>query len=96
MKRRLAIQVGAVAALAVFQMSIASFLVASNAQGTLASGLDLGFRQNGNKKYRIVIQVTDNDPAKWNLALNNAKNLQDDVCAANVDIEIVARPEADA
>jgi len=37
-----------------------------------------------------VIQVSDNDPAKWNLALNNAKNLQDDVGAANVDIEIVA------
>ena len=39
---------------------------------------------------RIVIQMSDNDPAKWNLALNNAKNLQDDVGAANVDMEIVA------
>ncbi|MDI1267730.1 MAG: DsrE family protein [Polaromonas sp.] len=37
----------------------------------------------------MVIQVSDNDPAKWNLALNNAKNLQDDVGAANVDIEMV-------
>ena len=37
-----------------------------------------------------MIQVSDNDPAKWNLALNNAKTLQDDVGAANVDIEIVA------
>lgn len=37
-----------------------------------------------------MIQVSDNDPVKWNLALNNAKNLQDDVGAANVDIEIVA------
>jgi intracellular sulfur oxidation DsrE/DsrF family protein len=37
-----------------------------------------------------VIQVSDNDPVKWNLALNNARNLQDDVGAANVDIEIVA------
>lgn len=42
------------------------------------------------KRQGIVIQVSDNDPAKWNLALNNAKNLQDDVGAANVDIEIVA------
>ena len=90
MKRRLAIQVGAVAALAVFKMSTAPFLVATSAQDTQASGLDLGFRQNGNKKYRIVIQVSDNDPAKWNLALNNARNLQDDVGAAHVDIEIVA------
>jgi hypothetical protein len=42
------------------------------------------------RRHGIVIQVSDNDPAKWNLALNNAKNLQDDVGAANVDIEIVA------
>lgn len=42
------------------------------------------------ERNRIVIQVSDNDPAKWNLALNNAKNLQEDVGAANVDIEIVA------
>jgi hypothetical protein len=41
-------------------------------------------------KNRIVIQVSDNDPAKWNLALNNAKNVQADLGAANVEIEIVA------
>jgi uncharacterized protein len=39
---------------------------------------------------RVVIQVSDNDPARWNLALNNAKNLQADLGAANVEIEIVA------
>lgn len=39
---------------------------------------------------RIVIQVSDNDPGKWNLALNNAKNIQTDLGAANVAIEIVA------
>jgi intracellular sulfur oxidation DsrE/DsrF family protein len=44
----------------------------------------------GSARNRIVIQMSDADPAKWNLALNNAKNLQDDVGAANVDIEIVA------
>lgn len=59
----------------------ATFLVAANAQGTGAAG---------QKHHKIVIQVSDNDPAKWNLALNNAKNLQDDVGAANVDVEIVA------
>jgi len=36
------------------------------------------------------MQVSDNDPAKWNLALNNAKNIQADLGAANVDIEVVA------
>lgn len=39
---------------------------------------------------RVVIQVSDNDPAKWNLALNNARNLQEDLGAANLDIEVVA------
>jgi intracellular sulfur oxidation DsrE/DsrF family protein len=41
-------------------------------------------------KSKIIIQVSDNDTAKWNLALNNAKNIQKDVGADNVVIEIVA------
>ncbi len=39
---------------------------------------------------KVVLQVSDADPGKWNLALNNAKNLQADLGAGNVDIEIVA------
>jgi len=42
------------------------------------------------QKSRVVIQVSDPEPAKWNLALNNARNIQTDLGAANVDIEIVA------
>ena len=38
---------------------------------------------------KVVIQVSDSDQGKWNLALNNAKNIQTDLGAANVDIEIV-------
>ena len=41
-------------------------------------------------KNRVVVQVSDNDPAKWSLALNNARNLQTDLGAQNVEIEIVA------
>jgi len=41
-------------------------------------------------KNRVVMQVSDNDPGKWNLALNNARNLQSDLGAQNVEIEIVA------
>jgi uncharacterized protein len=41
-------------------------------------------------KQRVVFQVSDNDPAKWNLALNNAKNVQADLGKDNVQIEIVA------
>ena len=39
---------------------------------------------------KVVLQVSDADPAKWSLALNNAKNVQTDLGAANVDIELVA------
>lgn len=77
MNRRLFIQAGAAGSLA----TVAPFFIAASAQ--TASG-------TASKRHKIVIQVSDNDPAKWSLALNNAKNLQDDVGAANVDIEIVA------
>lgn len=43
-----------------------------------------------NAKYKVVFQVSDNDPVKWNLALNNAKNVQADLGKQNVEIEIVA------
>ena len=84
MKRRLLIQAGAAASLVALQISVAPFFVATYAQGTRATG------PNGSPTHKIVIQISDADAAKWNLALNNAKNLQDDVGAANIDIEIVA------
>jgi len=40
-------------------------------------------------KERVVIQVSDADTGKWNLALNNAKNVQQAYGADKVDIEIV-------
>lgn len=39
---------------------------------------------------RVVFQVSDDDAKKWNLALNNVKNVQQELGAANVDIEVVA------
>ena len=39
---------------------------------------------------KLVIQVSDADPAKWSLALNNAKNVQEELGSKNVQIEIVA------
>ena len=41
-------------------------------------------------KQKVIFQVSDNDPKKWNLALNNAKNVQEDLGKEKVDIEIVA------
>jgi uncharacterized protein len=43
------------------------------------------------RKHRLLINVSDNDPAKWNMILNNVKNAQEDVGGADkIDIEIVA------
>lgn len=39
---------------------------------------------------RVVIQVSDNNPAKWNLALNNAQNVQQALGKNNVRVQIVA------
>lgn len=39
---------------------------------------------------RIVFQVTDNDPARWNMVLNNMQNLRDGVGSEGADIELVA------
>ena len=81
MNRRLFIQAGAVAS----ALLVTPFLIAARAQKQRPGG-----QKDPQKRHKIVIQVSDNDPAKWNLALNNAKNLQDDVGAASVDIETVA------
>jgi uncharacterized protein len=59
----------------------ATFLVAARAQSTAPAS---------QKQQKIAIQMSDNDPAKWNLALNNAKNVQEELGAANVEVEIVA------
>ena len=64
---------------------------------SLAAGLCLaggahaaGAVSSAHGKYRIVIQVTQNDPRTWNLALNNAMAFQRNVGEGNSEIEIVA------
>lgn len=71
-------------------------LVTAALAGALAFGglagcaSDAGTGAAGDGKHRVVIQVSDNDPAKWNLALNNAQNLQNALGKDNVQVEIVA------
>jgi intracellular sulfur oxidation DsrE/DsrF family protein len=38
----------------------------------------------------VVIQMSDNDVVKWNLALNNARNIQTEYGPDRVQVEIVA------
>ena len=46
--------------------------------------------QPGTAKNRAVFQVSDADPAKWNLTLNNVKNIITDLGEDAVELEIVA------
>ena len=42
------------------------------------------------KPLRVVIQISESQPAIWNLALNNVRNVQKEVGAKNVVVEVVA------
>lgn len=60
---------------------------------SLAGGMAPAFAQApaAGQKPRLLIHVSENEPARWNMALANAKNAQDDVGGADkVDIEIVS------
>jgi len=47
--------------------------------------------QTAAKKHRLLIAVSDNDPGRWNMVMNNVKNAQEDVGGADkIDIEVVA------
>ena len=41
------------------------------------------------KKEKVVFQVSDGDPKKWNLALNNMNNVQEALGKDKVDVELV-------
>lgn len=41
------------------------------------------------KRHKLVFQVSDDDPKKWNLTLINARNVQAELGRRNVAIEIV-------
>ena len=50
----------------------------------------LAQQKKGAAKHRVVFQVSDNDPARWQLTLNNARNVRTDLGKDTVQIEIVA------
>jgi len=39
---------------------------------------------------RALFQVTDNDPARWNMILNNMTNLKEGVGSEGVEVELIA------
>jgi hypothetical protein len=56
----------------------------------LAFALPFGVLAQKVEKQKVIFQVSDADPAKWALALNNARNVQTELGKENVLIEIVA------
>ena len=70
-----------------------SFLLAGGA--ILAAALPLLSRAQSQPaasapKNRALFQVTDNDPARWNMILNNMTNLREGVGSEGAEIELVA------
>lgn len=65
-------------------LALFAALVFAGSAGTVLAADPSASRQ------KVVFQVSDADPGKWNLTLNNAKNVQQDLGAANVDVEVVA------
>lgn len=71
-------------------MKLPAILAATLAAACLAAPAAPAVAAGPAPKYQVVLQVSDADPAKWNLALNNARNIQEDLGKNNVAIEIVA------
>ena len=67
-----------------------AFRFVAAACAVVALALPGGALAQGAPRNKVVFQISDAEPAKWNLALNNARNVQTDLGAKNVDIEIVA------
>ena len=59
-------------------------------RGALVLGCSLLLAGAAWAEEKVIFQVSDAGPAKWNLTLNNARNVQADVGADKVQVEIVA------
>lgn len=71
-------------------MSKRSLFIAGGA-ALLAAVLPVATRAQAQAaRNRALFQVTDNDPARWNLILNNMINLKEAVGGEGVEIELVA------
>ena len=67
-----------------------AFLVSSGAALLALALPPLAMAQTATTKNRALFQVTDNDPARWNMILNNMQNLREGVGGEPVEIELVA------
>ena len=72
-------------------MSKRSLFLAGGA-ALLAAVLPVAVRAQSSPpvRNRALFQVTDNDPARWNMVLNNMTNLKEGVGSEGAEIELVA------
>ncbi|MHB1592192.1 MAG: DsrE family protein [Sulfuricella sp.] len=73
-----------------FQLLATAFALALSFASSGAQAVDAPTPQATAEKQKVVFQVSTDDPKTWNLTLNNVKNVQQNLGAQNVDIEIVA------
>lgn len=73
-----------------FQVLATAFALALSLASSGALAVEAPAPQAAAEKQKVVFQVSDGNPKTWNLALNNAKNVQQELGAKNVDLEIVA------
>ncbi len=67
----------------------AALVLASPLASVCAENAEAPSQQAATRE-KVIIQVSDSVPGKWNLALNNARNVQEALGKDKVDIEIVA------
>ncbi|MBZ0096395.1 MAG: DsrE family protein, partial [Sulfuricella sp.] len=72
-----------------FQVLATAFALALSFASSAARAVEAPTPQATAEKQKVVFQVSAGDPKIWNLALNNAKNVQQELGAKNVDLEIV-------
>jgi uncharacterized protein len=66
-----------------------NLLAAMTLAALAAAAPVLGQTASRSAKIQAVLQVSDNDPQKWGLALNNVRNVQMDLGEDAVQLEIV-------
>ena len=71
------------------KISLRSLLSALLVAGALVAGYFLPASAQAADKYRVVFHVTESNPEKWNIVLNNVGNVQKDLGKDNVQIEVV-------
>ncbi len=72
---------------ALFTLGLAASLLGGPLLASSAQAAENTMAQSA--KHKVVFQVSDNDPGKWNLTLNNAFNVQMVLGKNDTEIEIV-------